>query len=262
MKNAHKHSQHRGSKAELRDYKDTSFSLRIWLWNIIVYLLLDAVVSYLFFRSAAAFAVLLPGIVLFILERKRSIWKARKAGIRREFLTGIQFVSASLQAGYSIENAFMEALAQLRRTYPPESFSVREFGRICSRLGLNRPLESILRDLSARSHVEDIESFTEAFCTARRSGGDLSGIIRNTVLLMQQKDETQREIETILAGKQMEYVLMSGIPIFILIYVNFTSPGFLDPVYKSSSGLAVMGVAFGIYLVAFLWGRKILDSTE
>ncbi len=84
-------------------------------------------------------------------------------------------------------------------------------------------------------------------------------IIGNTVLLMQQQEETRREIETLLAGKQTEYQLMSGIPVFLLLYVNLTSPGFFDVLYDSSAGMAIIGAGLGVYLIAFLLGRKILE---
>ena len=248
------------SAGKAPDYRQTAFDRRAMIISIILYLSIDAVVSALFFRTAAAFAFLLPGVFLFLAERKKSLWKAKKAQIRREFLTGIQFAAASLQAGYSIENAFGEAFVQLKRTYQENSFAVCEFGRICSLLGLNRSLESILTDLSKRCHVEDIERFTDAFCAARRSGGDLSMIIGNTVLLMQQQEETRREIESLLAGKQTEYQLMSGIPVFLLLYVNLTSPGFFDILYDSSAGMIIIGAGLGVYLIAFLLGRKILET--
>ena len=250
------------SKTKAPDYRKESFGPRRMTGHVIVYLAADAAACFLFFRSAVPFPLLLPGMLLFLRERKKTVWKGCKALIRREFLTGMQFAAASLQAGYSIENAFTEAYRQLCRTYPADSFAVREFAGICSQLSVNQPLEHILTDLSARSHVEEIERFTDAFCAARRSGGDLSMIIGNTVMLMQQKEETRREIETLLAGKQTEYLLMSGIPVFLLIYVNLTSPGFFDVLYGSSTGAVIMGTGLGLYLIAFLWGRKILEVEE
>ena len=248
----------RKEKAQTIDYQKTVFDRRALAANTLLYLLLDLLVCHLFFRAPAAGILLLPGVLPFLKERKKSAWRSRKARIRTEFLTGIRFAASSLQAGYSVENAFTDALLQLRRIYPQDSFAVREFGRIKTALGLNRTMESILEDLAARSHLEEIDSFTDAFSTARKSGGDMARIIANTAQLLQQKEETQREVETALAGKQMEYALMSVIPMFILIYVNVTSPGFLDPLYGTVHGAAIMSVALGIYAAAFIWGRRIL----
>ena len=114
-------------------------------------------------------------------------------------------------------------------------------------------------DLGKRSHAEDIRNFAEVFCTAKRTGGDLITVIRNTVSCIQQKQETRMEIETNLAGKIMEQNMMSMIPVGILGYVNMTSPDFLEVMYCEPMGQSVMGFCLAVYLTAYLWGKKIME---
>ena len=50
------------SAGKAPDYRQTAFDRRAMIISIILYLSIDAVVSALFFRTAAAFAFLLPGV--------------------------------------------------------------------------------------------------------------------------------------------------------------------------------------------------------
>ena len=83
-------------------------------------------------------------------------------------------------------------------------------------------------------------------------------IIQNTLSCIWQKQETGREIETLLSGKQMEQTMMSVIPLFILAYVDLTSPGFLDAMYHNVTGAVIMALCLCVYLLAYFWGRKIM----
>lgn len=241
------------------NYTVYRFSKKEYFKYILLYLLLDAVVSELFFHSWIALALLLPGLPLFFQDRKRSLQKRRVWEMRSEFLTGMQLVNASLQAGYAVENAFREALKELTKLYDKDAFVVREFQYIVSQVRLNRTIEALLLDLGVRSGVEDIQNFAEVFYTAKRTGGDLMAVIQNTVSCIRQRQETQMEIETSLSGKMLEQTMMSALPLLILGYVKLTSPGFLDVMYGNLLGTSVMLVCFLTYLAACFWGRKIMD---
>ncbi len=225
----------------------------------LIWTMLDTVIAFLFFRSMLAFAVLFPAFGLFLKDRRIQLGKQRRKRLREGFLSGMQFFSTALQAGYAPENAFRESLRELSGMYGEEEPIVREFGRIVTGIGVNVTPETLLTDLGERSGVEDIRNFAEVFTAARRTGGDLIAIVRNTVTDIQQKEETALEIETVLAGRQMEQRMMSVIPLFILAYVGLTSPDFLAPLYGNALGAVIMMICLLIYLAAYLWGRKIME---
>ena len=85
------------------------------LENILAYLCLCFLVSWLFYHSLLPAALFLPGIPFFLKARKESLLEKRKIQMLREFTTGMQLVNASLQAGYAVENAFRESLPELKK---------------------------------------------------------------------------------------------------------------------------------------------------
>jgi tight adherence protein B len=240
------------------DYSIYQFSKKELVKYLLLYIVLDGVISYLFFASWIAFFLLLPGSILFLKEQKKTLQKKRAGELKRQFLDGLQMISASLQAGYSVENALSEALQELSKVYEQDAFIVREFRMMATQIAMNRSMEELFLDFGRRSAIDDIQSFAEVFLTAKRSGGDLLVIIRNTTSCIQQKEETLQEIETCLAGKAMEQNIMSVVPIGILAYVKLTSPEFVSALYGNLTGTIVMSICFVVYVIAYFWGRKIV----
>lgn len=170
----------------------------------------------------------------------------------------MQAVSTALSAGYSIENAMEEALEELKKSMEPEALIIREFQWIIGGIHMNRTIEELFADLALRSKVEDIESFAQVFAAARRSGGDLIAIIRNTIQSICQKEEIRQEIMVCLAAKRMEQSVMCMMPFFILLYVDMTTPGFLDVLYHNQMGAAVMTGCLAVYIFSWWMGRRIV----
>lgn len=224
-----------------------------------MFALLDGVISFLFYRSFIAFLLFFPVVFPFLKTRRNDLCTARTREILAEFTTGMQMVNASLQAGYAIENSFRESIGELLKIYPEDAFIIVEFRYILTQTGLNVPVEALLLDLGHRTHIEDIRNFAEVFQTAKRTGGDMIGIIRNAVTSIQVKKETREEIEANLSGKASEQKIMSAAPIFLIGYTSITSPGFLDVCYHNMLGTGIMTGALAIYAAAFLWGRKIMQ---
>ncbi len=255
-------SRHSGQGAGMRnppDYGTYQFSRRELAGNILIFMLLDGVIAFLFYRSVIAFLILLPAVVPFLKARRKDLGDRRSKEILAQFTTGMQLVNASLQAGYAIENSFREAISELRKIYPDGSFIIYEFRYIISQTGLNVPIETLLLDLGRRSHIEDIRNFAEVFQTAKRTGGDMIAIIRNAVSSIQMKKETREAIEANLSGKASEQKIMSAAPILLIAYTSISSPGFLDVCYHNTLGITIMTASLAVYAAAFLWGRKIMQ---
>lgn len=225
---------------------------------IAVYVGLCLAVSWLFYHSLWAAVLFLPGVILFMRNRKRMLLRARKEQLLQQFLTGIRAVSNALNVGYSPENAVGEALKETEKVYGEDGVFTEELREMERRLSLNQTLESLWEDLGRRSSLEDLENFGEIFAVARRSGGDLNVIIHNTVDNITQKAEAQQEIEVSMAAKKMEQKVMSFIPFFILFYVDLASPELLSGLYHNILGICIMSVCLLVYVLAFMWGRRIV----
>lgn len=173
-----------------------------------------------------------------------------------EFREALQGIAAALNAGYSIENAFLEAKKDLQLLYGSSSVLVPEIQEIINKTQLNYPIEEALFELADYSGVEDIRRFAEVFQTAKRTGGDLIAITKTSADRISEKLEMKREINSMIAGKEMEAKIMKIIPLGMIIYFWLCSPDFLTPLYQGR-GRIVMTVLLLLYLMAFYWSERI-----
>ena len=168
-------------------------------------------------------------------------------------------LSVAVQAGYSVENAVTACMKDMERLYPPEADIVREFHYIESRKKVSVPVEELFLGLGERSGIEDIENFAAVFSTAKRSGGDMDKIIQTSARMIGDKIDVRKEIETTLSAKKAEQMIMSLMPAGIILYLQLTSPGFLEVLYGNPFGVCAMTVCLGIYGLSYWLGKRIVD---
>ena len=224
-----------------------------------LFLVLDGMISYLFYRSWIVFLAGLPLLKPFLDMQRERLCRKRRQILEEQFLIAMQTVITSLTAGYSVETAFADTLKELPLVCREDDMIVKEFRAIVSQLNMNQNLEELLQSLAVRSGIEDIRNFAEIFAVSKRTGGNLIAIIRNTVQSITRKNETRKEIQVVLSAKKMEQNMMSLIPCLILLYVQMVSPGFLDSMYHNLAGILIMTAALAVYLAAFVWGKKIVE---
>ena len=213
----------------------------------------------LFYKNGVilVFGGVVFGITESFLEIKQERKRLQKE-ITLQFREGLQGISSALSAGYSIENAFLQAEKELVLLYGEEAVLVKEFQRIEKKLELNCPVEEALFEFAGRWETEDILHFAQVFQTAKRTGGNLISITRSTSEKIGQKIEVKREIDTLISGKKMEGQIMNKIPLAMILYFWLCSPGFLDCFYRGA-GRLVSTVLLMFYLAAYFWSEKICD---
>ncbi len=193
---------------------------------------------------------------------RRVLRQRRLDRLRRQFRDAIQAVSSALEAGYSAENAWKEAWQEMVCIYGRNALISREFEGMVRSISLNEPLEKVLQDFSDRTGLPEAESFTQVFCLAKRSSGDLVSIIESTVETISEKLSVQEEIMTLTADKQLEETIMSVIPAGIILYLDFAFQGFLDILYTTLMGRAVMTGCLIVYAAAVILGQSMVSAEK
>ena len=180
-------------------------------------------------------------------------------------LLGIQFKDAiasvltNLKAGYSVENAFKEAMKDMELLYGKQSMICLHLYKITKGLKNNISLEKLLSNFGNESENKDIQEFAQVFAVAKRSGGNLTDIIGRTIAVISQKIEVEQEIEVLISAKRMEARIMNCVPFFIILYINLTSRGFFDPLYHNVFGIILMTICMSVYIAAYLLSEKIIN---
>lgn len=208
------------------------------------------------FYAAFAGVFLLP---LLLKKRADALAAKRRESLALEFKDFILALSASLKAGYSAENALVAAGRDLSCMYEEESMMVTECKKMEKNLKNNQLAEVLLTEFARRSGQEEIRDFAAIFMIAKRSGGDMSTIIKNTADIISEKIEVKREIQLLYASKRMEQNIMNVVPVAMIGYVRITTPDYFDVLYHNLFGIIVMSVCLAIYVGAYILSRKIMN---
>ena len=119
----------------------------------------------------------------------------------KEFLLGL---ISSLESGYSVENAFLEAEQGIVRMFGANSVIAGELHRMNAKVELKAPVERAFLEFAASFPYEEAVNFANIFAFAKRLGGDYIRNIRRTAEKIEQKVELKQEITAAVAEKQME----------------------------------------------------------
>ncbi len=243
----------------LPDYNEYRFRTRELALYAAEGFLLIAAVAYFFYRSWVACAVLLPGLPLFLKRKRRELARRKRQELSIQFKDLILAVAANQKAGYSVENAFREAYGDMAMLYGGQSVICTELRYLMAGLDNNVVLEQLLYGLGVRSGLPDVMQFADVFLIAKKSGGNMTDILAKTAEVIEQKTETDKEIQLMISGRKTEQKIMNAVPFFIIFYVGSTSKGFFDVLYHNLIGVIVMTACLGFYLASYMLSEKIVD---
>ncbi len=221
--------------------------------------ILDYLIFYMFYKSIIVCVVMwIPVVLKLIAEYKKYRINKRKSMLSDGFEELLSSIASALHAGYSLENAFEAAEKELSVLYDNKHDIIRETKRICNGIKINRTVAELIADLAKRSSIDDIISFSEILVIAKKTGGNLIAIVKQTADNIHDKREIEQEINAIISGKKLEYRIMCIMPAAMLMYLSVCSPGYLSVMYGNFIGVTVMTVCILIYFFSYCIAERIM----
>ena len=240
-------------------YKTYVLSIRELLLVGSIAIGVTGIIAFLFYRSLGGL-ILLP--IVFILlkkaDEKRRL-RNRKEKLHMEFMEGLKALNNALQAGYSMEHAWRETETELEILYGEDSYVYQELVEINALAKNNVPIEQLILEFSLRTGIDDIVQFAEVLGYGKRSGANWGKIIEATIYRIQEKYETKKEVEVMLAGKRMEILILCVIPLFLLFFLQITADSYMQMLYHNILGICCMTIALAGYVGAIYLAVKTIQ---
>ncbi len=168
-----------------------------------------------------------------------------------QFKECVLSVLGVLKAGYAVENAFGESIADMEVMYGKGCWIAEEIKMLCRGIRNNKTLEEMLAELANRSRLPEISEFAEVFAIAKRSSGNIPESIELYSRIITDKLELAAELETLLAAKRLEQKVMDVMPFLMVLYLEYSNPGYFDMMYHNLLGVLIMTGCLLVYLVAY-----------
>lgn len=223
--------------------------------------MVTALLAFFFYRSVWALLPMLPVGWLYLQSSRRHRSHRKSRELLIQFKECLLAVAASMRAGYAVENAFTDCIADMRRMFGEGCAMVRELGLLRQGLGNNVPLETLLAEMGGRSGLEEMREFAEVFAIAKRNGGSIPVMIDAASGSITRRLAVEEEMETLLAARKLEQRVMNAMPFMIVWYVEVSNPGYFDMLYGNLTGAVLMTGCLGVYLVAYALSEMIFQRT-
>jgi tight adherence protein B len=216
-------------------------------------------IGFLFYYSWIAVLLGSPLLIFYYKSEYQKMLKRKTEELTNRFKDVLLAVLAALKAGYSVENAFMEAYRDLNYRFGSEDVMVKELLRMNRQIKNNIPIENLMEDFAKKSGADDIRDFAHIFRIAKKTGGDMGKIMERTISIITERVEIKEEIRMLIAGKRYEQKIMDLVPMGIIFYIRLSNPGYFDGLYHNPAGVVIMTSALSVYLAAYYLSEKILE---
>lgn len=236
------------------DYGNYKLSWKQWLVSLGLFLSLDMVIAILFYNTWVAAVVLLPTYILFLIYYSQMLAGHRRKVLKLQFRQWMMILYSLITSGASLENAFRESYKEIHVKQTDMDLIYSELGFMVKKMNLNVNVLQCLEDFANRSFDEDIYDFYEVICIAKQQGGSMRHIVQTSVHRISERIEMECEIQTLIAAKKQEFMIMVCIPAGMILYMRIGSPELMTVLYTGAAGRVIMTLALIIYLLAVYWG--------
>ena len=197
----------------------------------------------------ALVAAIIGGYIPFlVLSRKRA---KRQNMMCLQLPDALDFLSRILKAGHSLSTGLQMMAQEL-----PKPLGT-EFGRAYDQHSLGLSMEDALKDMAVRIESTDFAFFVTATLIQRQTGGDLSEVLNNISGMIRQRIRLAQSVKAKTAEGRFTGYILSAFPAVMFVIASILNPDYTAVLWKTTTGMAMLCVAFGLMLSGLFVIKKI-----
>jgi tight adherence protein B len=186
-------------------------------------------------------AALPPGYVAYKANRRRAAFENQLPDV-------LVSIAASLKAGHSFKSALQSIVDE---GVEPTS---KELKRVLTESRLGRPMDDALAEMASRVGSKNFEFIVTAVNIQTQVGGSLAGLFDMVADTVRQRHQFARKIRSLTAMGRMSAYVLVGLPIFVAFCLTMLNRNYMAPLWHTSTGNTLIGVA----CVMIVFGATIL----
>jgi tight adherence protein B len=164
----------------------------------------------------------------------------------------LQLIEGALKAGYSLNQSLAMVISE---TKPPMS---EEFKITMSEIRMGLSDKDALENMAKRINSELFNWVILAINIQRDVGGNLAEIMDIIANTIREKERVLRQIKALVAeGKLSAYVLI-GLPIIMAIALSIMNKEYINVLFTTNLGFAMLGVAALLMVLGIAWILRIV----
>jgi tight adherence protein B len=176
----------------------------------------------------------------------------RLRAFEEQFPDCLEFISRSMRAGH----AFSVALEMVQREFS-DPLAV-EFRRAFEEQNLGQALEVVLRKLSQRVPLMDVQFFVSAVLLQKRTGGNLAELLDKLAQIIRERFKLRARIRAVSAQGLMSGRILSSIPPGVAALMFVVNPQYARFFLDDPMGHKLLAVGVTLQVIGYLIIRKIV----
>jgi tight adherence protein B len=195
-------------------------------------------------------AIVAYNLPKFYMNHKR---KARVSKLNAQLPEALTIISNALKAGFGLLQALNNAADQLEHPISTE------LGRTIHEMNIGSSAEEALQGLSERAGSYDLDIVVTAILVQRTVGGNLGEILDTVAGTMRERIRIRGEIQTLTAQQKLTGIVIGLLPVGVGVLFQLMSPGYIGPLFSTTIGQLMIGVAVVLEVVGVLIIQRILN---
>ncbi|MGN6609585.1 MAG: type II secretion system F family protein [Jatrophihabitans sp.] len=163
----------------------------------------------------------------------------------------LQLVAGALRSGFSLSQSLDTVVRE------GEKPAADEFARALAEARFGADVEDALDRVADRMKCTDLSWVVMAIRIQRSVGGNLAEILMTTVGTMRERASLRRTVRALSAEGRLSGRILIGLPIFVVGFVQMTNPGYIRPLFHTSTGTVLLVVAVVLELLGSVWIKKV-----
>ena len=208
---------------------------QLFVLNLIAIVALPSVV-WLVTRDVPATLVMLGIVVLLPTLVYKNMRKKRLKRFEEQLPDGLTMISGAMRAGASL-NIALEGMVKEQ----PAPLS-QEFELFLKEQRLGVEFELSLKKMEERIPIQDFSMLITALLINREVGGNLAETMETLSDTLRKKQMMEGKIEGLTAQGKLQGIVMTGLPVFLGILLNFMEPEAMSKLWTTTIGWIVLSI--------------------
>jgi len=175
----------------------------------------------------------------------------RRRKFSEQLPNAIDLITSTLRSGHSVPLAIRAVAEEI----PSPCGS--EFDQVMRRMNLGQPLAEALFYSSVRYSSYELDLIRRAVAIQAEVGGSLAELLDKTNSTLRQRLKLVRQVRVLTAQSRLTALIVGLMPFALALFLQYMSPGYLNPLVQSDLGRILLMVAVVLQVVGLIIMKKL-----
>ena len=177
----------------------------------------------------------------------------RRAAFDEQLPDALEAMASALKVGQSLTQS-LQVIAE-----EADKPIADEFDQLLAEARLGRPLEVAFQAVLDRVGSSELEFVITAVTVQRRVGGSLATLIETVAATVRRRQDYSRKLRSLTAMGRISARVLVVMPFVVAFLLTIINPGYMHPLYATSTGNLLVVLAVGMLAVGSLLLKRIVS---